>query len=258
MPEATFIAVAFIGAALAALWLHQRRTTEAMRREAELELACEQNEYLLAANSRPKPAAKKPKAKPSAGIRFVVGSTGVTHETESAAKAFIYINAAGEVLVQRAVHAVDNGPYLLIDYDGDGPDEPYTFRKDRILAWDVDQDLANDQAADIQDKIDNGEWKRQPHTWPRTLADIEICFLGFKAPDKARLSDLATAAGYTVRSAVAYGLEYACVGPSNRRTESIAKARNYGALILTEAEFIGYLNDGELPLIDESDTKPGR
>ena len=64
-----------------------------------------------------------------------------------------------------------------------------------------------------------------------------ICFTGFRPDDRARLEKLAEQAGYRVLTGVSARLNVLVTGEAPGPTK-LAKARQQGVKILTEAEFV--------------------
>ncbi|WP_096889101.1 BRCT domain-containing protein [Escherichia coli] len=76
---------------------------------------------------------------------------------------------------------------------------------------------------------------------------ISICFTGFDQSDKSRLSALAKENGIDVKSDVGKSLFFLCVG-KNKGWRKVQKASDYGVIILTEEQFINFIDTGEIPL----------
>ncbi|HFP0734421.1 TPA: BRCT domain-containing protein, partial [Escherichia coli] len=76
---------------------------------------------------------------------------------------------------------------------------------------------------------------------------MSICFTGFDQSDKSRLSALAKENGIDVKSDVGKSLFFLCVG-KNKGWRKVQKASDYGVIILTEEQFINFIDTGEIPL----------
>lgn len=74
-----------------------------------------------------------------------------------------------------------------------------------------------------------------------------ILFTGFKSADRARLEELATKSKLLVRKTVTSELTLLVAG-YNAGPAKLTNAKNEGATILTESQFMKLLDTGELPL----------
>lgn len=113
-----------------------------------------------------------------------------------------------------------------------------TFRKDRVLAY------LDDPAAEA------ARVAARAHIPPAPVSDLQVCFTGFGARDKARLTALAIERGLVVRASVTAQLNFLCTGARAGLTKR-DQALQVGAALLTEEEFIAFLETGEIP--DDSD-----
>lgn len=77
-------------------------------------------------------------------------------------------------------------------------------------------------------------------------AATEILFTGFPAVQRARLEQIASAAGMKVVKSVTKSMCYLCAGPNAGPTKTQA-ARERGLFILTEPDLKALLETGELP-----------
>jgi NAD-dependent DNA ligase len=75
----------------------------------------------------------------------------------------------------------------------------------------------------------------------------QICFTGFSPGEKERLILLATEHGLDAVTKVTVSLAYLCTGP-NAGPSKLRKAKEQEAVILTEGQFMQFLQDGEIPL----------
>lgn len=73
-----------------------------------------------------------------------------------------------------------------------------------------------------------------------------ILFTGFKAADRARLEKLAADHKLAMRKSVSHFLTYLVAG-NNAGPAKIADAKKEGATILSEAQFLNFIETGELP-----------
>jgi DNA polymerase-3 subunit epsilon len=74
----------------------------------------------------------------------------------------------------------------------------------------------------------------------------QICFTGFSASEKDRLGQLATDDGLDVVKTVTQSLAYLVTGP-NAGPAKLKKAREQDVIVMDEAQFAKFLQDGELP-----------
>ena len=74
----------------------------------------------------------------------------------------------------------------------------------------------------------------------------QICMTGFSPSDKERLWNHACDAGLVVVQSVTASLAYLVVGP-NAGPAKLKKAKEQEAVILTEDQFMQFLEDGEIP-----------
>ena len=84
------------------------------------------------------------------------------------------------------------------------------------------------------------------HFPPKTKRHIsskpEICFTGFRPDDKAKMEELAEQAGYRAVRAVAVKLKVLVTGETPGPSK-LAKARQQGVTVLSEAEFLGQISE---------------
>jgi DNA ligase (NAD+) len=85
------------------------------------------------------------------------------------------------------------------------------------------------------------------HASPRKEKLPSICFTGFSQTDKSELSSLATGARLRAVGAVNDSLSFLCVG-DNAGPVKLAKAKKYGITIMNRAEYLNFLETGEIPI----------
>lgn len=148
---------------------------------------------------------------------------------------FTYQNAAGEVKDYALKTWKENSRYIQ------GYAEGYvslkTFRKDRILRIIKGIDLILGDCA-----------PPAPEAQPRLSPDQrpQILFTGFKSPDRQHLENIASDSGFRVMKTAGKLLAILCTG-YNAGPAKIEAAREAGAFILTELEFLQLVETGELP-----------
>jgi NAD-dependent DNA ligase len=80
---------------------------------------------------------------------------------------------------------------------------------------------------------------------PRKLPSV--CFTGFSQADKDALSALAIDAHLRVVSGVSSSLSFLCAG-ENAGPAKLAKAKDLGVLVMDRAQFMSFLETGEIPI----------
>jgi DNA ligase (NAD+) len=85
------------------------------------------------------------------------------------------------------------------------------------------------------------------HANPRKQRLSTVCFTGFSQLEKDRLIGLATDARFQVVGSVNKSLAVLCAG-DNAGPAKLAKAKKQGIAVLTRAEFMNFLETGEIPL----------
>lgn len=129
-----------------------------------------------------------------------------------------------------------------------------TFRIDRIVAmFNSENELL---AADVPSLLDSPRLKPSNNFTKQSTGRAEIAFTGFSKANRERLEMQAEEAGLTIKKDVTKRLTYLCCGANAGPTKT-AKAREAGALALTEQQFIDLLNTGELPELGEYDLMMG-
>ena len=74
-----------------------------------------------------------------------------------------------------------------------------------------------------------------------------VCFTGFNAAERDALTALATEAHLSVVGSVNKSLAFLCAGGSAGPAK-LAKAKEQGIAVLTRAQFMDFLETGEIPL----------
>lgn len=163
---------------------------------------------------------------------------------------FVYVDSRGDISSRAVVRVSESDGYIqgicLMS------NAFRTFRKDRVLEYveAVDQlqdrleywqSPENAEAVD-QAAVRGGHGVGTPHA----KRGIEICFTGFKAADKERLTKSAQIAGMIVRTSVATALDFLCCG-YNAGPKKIEKARHQGVVTLSEDQFLTLVETGEIP-----------
>lgn len=126
-----------------------------------------------------------------------------------------------------------------------------TFRKDRVLGiYNTYSELGDINLSIFKTKILSISPVKISKT--NSISKIEVCFTGFSKSDKTRLIDIATEHDMLIRSDVTKKLTYLCCG-YNAGAKKHAKARENGALALTEKQFLSLVETGEIPELGEYD-----
>lgn len=102
-----------------------------------------------------------------------------------------------------------------------------------------------EQIAAISD-ADGWDWV-YAHASPRKERLPSVCFTGFTAADRDALAALATDARLSVVASVNKSLAFLCAG-DNAGPAKLAKAKEQGIAVLTRAEFVNFLETGEIPV----------
>ena len=149
---------------------------------------------------------------------------------------FVYKNAKGETSTRSISNISESGKYIqgfchtavMVR----------TFRKDRIV-----QILNNPHQINLlatTTELDT------PQSNQRSKNELDVCFTGFNAEDKRRLTELALSKDMVIRKSVTVNLAFLCCG-INAGPSKCDKAREQGVLALNEYEFISLLETGEVP-----------
>lgn len=119
-----------------------------------------------------------------------------------------------------------------------------TYRKDRILEI-IENEKISEERLEYYRSINPPPLSpSQSSRKPSHLLDI--CFTGFKSDDKKRLKELSENAGFVIRSTVSKNLNFLCCG-YNAGPKKIEKAREQGAVAITEEQLIKLIETGEIP-----------
>lgn len=154
---------------------------------------------------------------------------------------FVYLGRDGALTKRILLQASESGAYI----QGRTPaGDLRTFRKDRIVETAANEQQLEEILAKHQADPDGAKILCPPAFL--RAEHPEVCFTGFSAADKARLSGIAAANGVIVVKGVTVGLHYLCCG-ANAGPAKLEKARAQGTLVLSEAEFANLLETGEVP-----------
>ncbi|MFZ4219736.1 hypothetical protein ACEV6Q_18025 [Enterobacter ludwigii] len=162
--------------------------------------------------------------------------------TENRDAFFHYINGKGVVSAQSVVNVVERDDIL----------QGYsltrrafrTFKKCRVLKMFVSEIEMNDET--IPEHVPNELLEGLKQKYTTTSTGLEICFTGFDAEDRMRLTTIAKQNNLLVRGDISANLYFLCVG-SNKGWRKIEKARERGSLIISETQFLEFLSTGEIP-----------
>lgn len=168
---------------------------------------------------------------------------------------FVYINAKGVIAAYELANVKYNGDYI----QGYCPTEGAfrTFKKDRFIKFLDSFEDAIEYLNKVVPTLDinKNEWvktKSRHHydsfnlNKPDFNDTFEVCFTGFKKTDKDRLKDSAISSGMIVRSDVTANLHILCCG-YNAGPKKMEIATLKGTMVLTENEFLDFLNSGVIP-----------
>lgn len=169
-------------------------------------------------------------------------------------RVFIYVDSRGKISARAVIRVSESEDYIqgicLMD------DAFRTFRKDRILENLQDEDqlqsrLEHWQAPDKADEVSSqlrlsGKGTVASRRSNKPNDALEVCFTGFKAADKDRLTAIANDARMTVRTSVTTALDFLCCG-YNAGPKKIDKARHQGVVTLSEEQFVALVETGEMP-----------
>lgn len=162
--------------------------------------------------------------------------------TEKGDAFFHYINAKGEVSVQSVAHVVQKGGFFQ-GYSVSSRGYR-TFKKERVLKmFRSELELNNSElSVHLTDSIDISTISSEKSH----IDEIEICFTGFNKEDKDRLIMIAKNHNLYVTNGVTDKLFFLCVG-KNKGWRKLEKAREKNTLIITEEQFIHFIDTGEIP-----------
>lgn len=155
---------------------------------------------------------------------------------------FHYVNAKGEISAQSIVNVIEKDDF----FQGYSLTRKAfrTFKKDRVLKMFTTEESMN--AEEIPEKAPHA-FSERPHTKSKTTnTGLEICFTGFKQADKARLTAIAKEHHLAVKGDISANLYFLCIG-ENKGWRKIQKATERNSLIVSEAQFLEFINTGEIP-----------
>ncbi|STQ77220.1 hypothetical protein [Grimontia hollisae] len=121
-----------------------------------------------------------------------------------------------------------------------------TYRKDCIVEQYDNVEDFNTAAAALKDYVNSPENATFNRPAPKPVDTFDVHFTGFKKDDKARLSEMSKESGMVVRTEVTKHLNILCYG-YNAGQKKLEKARSQGVMIITEPEFLHFLETGEVP-----------
>ncbi|MCF6257692.1 MAG: hypothetical protein L3K25_15580 [Gammaproteobacteria bacterium] len=161
-------------------------------------------------------------------------------------KKFVYQDAKGNITFREVTNISESDDYIQGRCLKDNGIR--TFRKDRVL-----EDIENNEIAPerLQFYIDNKPQLSQSskNRLARKInqgSSPEVCFTGFKKPDKDRLIQIAESANMFIRSSVTVNLNYLCCG-YNAGPKKIETSRHQGTVVLSEKQFLNLIETGEIP-----------
>lgn len=103
-------------------------------------------------------------------------------------------------------------------------------------------------AAEIDAMTDTEGWQWvYSHASPRKEKLPAICFTGFSPSEKTELSQLASGAGLRVVTGVSSVVSFLCAG-ANAGPVKLEHAHDYGIPIMSRAQFLHFLDTGEIPM----------
>ncbi|HFW3088277.1 TPA: hypothetical protein ACIBE3_001793 [Salmonella enterica subsp. enterica serovar Reading] len=168
--------------------------------------------------------------------------------TEKGEAFFHYINMSGEISSQLVAHVVQKGEF----FQGYSVNKRgyRTFKKNRVLKmFRSEFELDN---SELPEQLPIGiEITSTPSVNLHTDR-IEICFTGFNKADKSRLELIAKTNHLHVTNGITEKLFFLCVG-KNKGWRKLEKAREKNTLIITEDQFIHFVDTGEIPVDASSD-----
>lgn len=158
---------------------------------------------------------------------------------------FIYEKNNGEVSKQYLSNAVIKGSYL----QGFSRVRRAfrTYKLERILKVFSSQVSLEECLLDsLETTLSCTPIKSEQTEQSINKSGLEIVFSGFEKDKKDGLVKLAEKAGLRVRAGVTSRLDFLCIGTPTG-WKKIEKATTVGALILTESQFINFVESGEIP-----------
>lgn len=109
-----------------------------------------------------------------------------------------------------------------------------TFRRDRVVEF-----------LDGEHLLDSGTTSKAT-PGPSKDRPLEILFTGFDTESREELEEEAELEGLKVRKSLTKNLDLLCAGPK-AGPRKLAEAREQGATVLSEEEFLEFLSTGALP-----------
>ena len=172
---------------------------------------------------------------------------------------FLYVDANGERSAQSVIRVTEREGFVQgysLSCRGFR-----TFRKDRILRMFDSEPALNEAFNEWNDELPqiSSDYIPPPShpsllPFPKKSASkdkLSICFTGFKQSDRKRLTEIAVNNNFDVKMGVSKYLFILCVG-DNKGWKKVQKANDYGALILSEGQFLSFIDTGEIPYKSEN------
>lgn len=160
---------------------------------------------------------------------------------------FIYLNSKNELSARTVLNVSEKGEYFqgicLSSHT------IKTFRHDRIIEKIESEAELSERLVYWQNNHPVSHLSSESHRHILKRDEnitFEICFTGFDATNKARLSKIASDANMLVRGAVSAYLDILCCG-YNAGPKKIELARAKNILILSESELLALLETGDIP-----------
>ena len=151
---------------------------------------------------------------------------------------FIYQDARRNITIQKVSRISETEEYLQGFCTK--VNSLRTYRKDRILEIIEDENISETR---LEHYVSINPPPMPP---PKSSHLLDICFTGFKSDNKKRLKELSENAGFIIRSSVTKDLNFLCCG-YNAGPMKIQKAREKGAIAISEEQLIKLIETGEIP-----------
>jgi len=154
---------------------------------------------------------------------------------------FVYRDSKKNVTGREVVDVVSKDGYLQAYCKS--AEALRTFREDRILEFAKNRE-------DLSEKLDY-HLKNSPNRTNLPLQkrnrdmEHEVLFTGFAKDRKNELIDIAKAEGFYIPSKVTNNLYILCVG-KNAGPSKVKNAREQNVFILTEQQFLSFIETGEI------------
>ncbi|MCE8002551.1 BRCT domain-containing protein [Billgrantia ethanolica] len=145
---------------------------------------------------------------------------------------FQYEDAEGNLSTREVANWSASGRYIKGFCVDRG--ELRTFRRDRIAFFLEGEHLLNGPSVAT---VAPRQAKSRP---------LEILFTGFDAEARAELEGEAESEGMKVRKSVTQNLDFLCAGP-NAGPSKLAEAKAKGVVVMSETEFLDFLDTGVVP-----------